>query len=379
MTETIIGNANRDRINNSHFSNKDDLAMAEINREQLSKYYQHLLNKISEEHACGESLEYDPGFIMLQSRLQPRLNVEYGSFTEAAEPINWAETERECLILLEKSKDIRLVIALIRCRIRQIGLAALYEGLEALRHLLIAFPADLHPQLLDEDEFVPLLRANAFSELEDIGGLLGDIRNQPLPKGAGLQITIKDFEKGNASPREEGALPESVISALLNEWQEREEPTIHSLYAAGNCLKEIKRLLDESLGNDAPDFARLEALLSLFVSSSSQPAVLPESAPFLSEQPEAEPQAVVPTDAVITTPEDPVIKSAHLPVQTGIKTRSDAVQKLREIRAWFTKMEPSSPVIPLLAFAESTVGKSFSALLKLLPVDMIEKMNTDKE
>ncbi|WP_199737321.1 type VI secretion system protein TssA [Erwinia psidii] len=355
------------------------MTVAEVSTDQLSSYYQHLCGKISEEYSCGENLEYDAGFIMLQSRLQPRLDVEYGSFVEAAEPVNWAEIERECLSMLQRSKDIRLIVVLIRCRIRQIGIAALHEGLEALRHLLIVFPEDLHPQLLDEGEFDPLMRANALSELEDANGLLSDIRNQMLPKAAGLQITIKDFEKANASPREEGALPESIISALLHEWDEREDKTIYSLCEAGLSLKAIKDLLGDSLGHDTPDFSRLGPLLDLFGNATSQRITLTESLLPERNPSETDTSADILTDTVTLPEEELIVNSARPAVAKGITTRSDALLKLREIRTWFTKMEPSSPVIPLLAFAESTVGKSFSALLKILPADMIDKMNPDKE
>lgn len=359
--------------------------MADINTAQLSSYYQHLAEAIPGELPCGENLEYDAGFIMLQSKLQPRLDVEYGNFVEAAEPVNWAEIERECLALLQKSKDIRLVIALIRCRTRQIGLASLNEGLQAVRYLLQAFPVDLHPQLLDEGEFEPLMRANALSELEDVNGLLADIRNQALPKAAGLQITVKEFEKANASPREEGALPEATVTALLHEWDEREDKTIHSLREAWTCLTEIKEELGDSLGHDAPDFSRLIPLLNLFVTPLYQPSAPVELAHDESEQ-EKQAEAVqdyaesIPAEC-ITGDETQVQHSPRIVIQKAkeIENRSDALAKLREIRTWFTKMEPSSPVILLLAFAESTVGKSFSELLKILPADVIEKMDPDKE
>ncbi|WP_421757491.1 ImpA family type VI secretion system protein, partial [Cronobacter malonaticus] len=151
---------------------------------------------------CGVNLEYDSDFILLLSRLQPRLDAEYGQFIEAAEPVNWAEIERDCLALLNRSKDIRLLIILMRCRLRQTGLTALEEGLIALSFFLTRWPEDIHPQLYDEGEFDPLMRINALNELEDIHGIIGDLRNQLLPKAAGTQITLKIFVKSHALPRD---------------------------------------------------------------------------------------------------------------------------------------------------------------------------------
>jgi len=345
-------------------ANKDTI-VAEKNR--TGAWYQELLQPISDEMPCGENLEYDAGFIMLQSKLQPRLDAEYGSFVEAAEPINWAETERDCLALLQKSRDIRLIIILMRCRIRQIGLGALTEGLRALRDLLIAFPAAIYPQLSEEGVYDPVMRANALSELEDINGLLADIRNQPLPKAAGLHITIKEFEKAHAFPREEGALPEGTVTALLHEWAMQEEPTISLLQEAWHNLTELRRLLAEPLGNETPDFAHLERLLHLFViNAENDEAALPCPVQQPTEQQRPQNEEPQPQDLPVVTPKE-------------MGNRSDALHKLRELRLWFMKMEPSSPVIQLLKFAEATVGKSFAELLKMLPAEIIEKLDVEKE
>ncbi len=78
---------------------------------------------------------------------------------------------------------------------RQVGVGALQEGLEAILWCLDTWPDQLHPQLFDEGEFEPLMRGNAFAELEDIDGFIADFRNQQLPKAAGVQLSIKEFEK----------------------------------------------------------------------------------------------------------------------------------------------------------------------------------------
>lgn len=208
-----------------------------------SDYFQPLMIPILGYHPCGESLDYDPAFSMLQSKLQPKLDVEYGNFFEAAEPVNWTEVERECLSLLQKSKDIRLVIILMRCRLRKAGIPALEEGLEALLALLQIWPDDTHPQLLDEGDFAPELRANAFSELENTHGLLADLRNLPLPRASGLQITIKEFEKAHQIPREEDALSDTAVAALIHDWHTNAREGIVPLGRAHLFLQEIKKIL----------------------------------------------------------------------------------------------------------------------------------------
>ncbi|ELY7489142.1 type VI secretion system ImpA family N-terminal domain-containing protein [Cronobacter turicensis] len=348
----------------------------DINTLQVPEYYQPLMQPLPGAFSCGVNLEYDPDFILLLSRLQPRLDAEYGHFTEAAEPVNWAEAERDCHALFQRSKDLRLMIILMRCRLRQIGLLALEEGLTALFSLIKRWPDDIHPQLYDEGEFDPLMRINALNELEDIHGLIGDLRNQILPKAAGTQITLKIFEKSHAVPRESDALPEILLSTLRHEWKTHNDPVINSLQAAKVWLDRIKSLLPGFAGTDLPDFPQLSQLLMLFSSQSGQP-------PLSSLPPEALMSVITENDALpsLRMSEEepapaPAITSGE---QQNIRSRAEALSRIKEIRAWFLNTEPSSPVIPLLAFTEQTIGMGFNELLKFIPAELISRLDTEKE
>lgn len=351
-----------------------------------SDYYQYVMQPLAQDAPCGENLDYDPAFIMLQSRLQPKLGAEYGSFVEAAEPINWTEVERDCHELLSKSRDIRLIVILMRCRLRKIGLPALAEGAEVLHALLATWPDDLHPQLLDEGEFTPMLRANAFAELEDINGLLADLRNQPLPKAAGLQISVKEFEKAHQVPREEGALSDEAVAALVHDWHLNARETILPLTQAHFFVQEIKKTLAATLEHEAPELTVLGNILAMFSREfGSQPATPDLSANTLPEPP-AQEVAPVPAPADDFTP--PPVESAPvrspLPppsaeVRKGINSRADALHRLQEVRSWFAMTEPSSPLIQVLRYAEESIGKNFADLLKMYPPEIISILSQEKE
>ncbi|MGD8163217.1 ImpA family type VI secretion system protein [Pantoea sp. FN0307] len=349
-----------------------------------SDYYQHVMQPVTEDAPCGASLDYDPAFIMLQSQIQPKLGAEYGSFVEAAEPINWTEIEQNCLALLQKSKDIRLLVILMRCRLRKIGLPALAEGTEVLHALLKAWPDDLHPQLLDEGEFAPILRANAFAELEDIHGLLADLRNQSLPRAAGLQISVKEFEKAHQVPREEGALPETAIAALVHEWHLNARDAIRPLTQAHFFLQEIKKELAATLQDEAPELNVLENILAMFSSefgSTAPAADLP--ADTLPEIPAQEERPVPVINAAPLSVEAPAVSgerpSAASEVRKGINNRTDALHRLQEVRSWFAMTEPSSPLIPVLRYAEESIGKNFAELLKMYPPEIVAILSQEKE
>lgn len=351
-----------------------------------SDYYQSLMQPFPGDSPCGEALDYDPAFIMLQSRLQPKLGAEYGDFVEAAEPVNWTETERDCQALLQKSKDVRLVVILMRCRLRKRGLSALAEGAEALLALLQSWPDELHPQLLDEGEFEPMLRANAFAELEDIGGLLTDLRSQPLPKASGLQITVKEFEKAHQLPREEGALSDEAVAAIIREWHTSAREEIRPLTQAHYFVQQIKQILAETLGHEAPELPLLSGILGMFsrefgsempardLPLEKAPQSVPEPVP---TQPPG--QVAVSADEAAWQPPVPVPRPARHEPQKGVNTRAQALQRLQEIRSWFAVAEPSSPLVPVLKYAEESIGKSFAELQKMYPPEVIAMLNQEKE
>lgn len=349
-----------------------------------SEYYRTLLTAIPGPAPCGEALDYDPVFIMLQSALQPKLGAEYGNFVEVAEPVNWAEIERECQTLLQKSKDIRLIVVLIRCRLRSTGLAALTEGLEAIYALLQAWPDDLYPQLLDEGEFAPMMRANAMAELEDISGLLNDLRNQSLPRASGLQVTIREFEKAHLLPREEGTLSEASVAALIHDWHLSGHEQLVVLAQAHYFLREICKILRDTLAPEAPDLSTLNGLLALFSRDFSfavlpAPVSQPEAATLADAEPQADVAGHCAADILPATQGSPDTMTAHTLARREITHRNDALCRLQEVRSWFAMTEPSSPLVLMLKYAEASIGKSFADLVRMYPPEIITMLQQDRE
>ncbi|MCT4710927.1 hypothetical protein MUA04_12135 [Enterobacteriaceae bacterium H11S18] len=148
---------------------------------------------------------------------------------------------------------------------------------------------------------------------------------------------------------------------------------------AAQTLEGIISLLETSLGEDAPDFARLKGILCLFA---SDPAAVPKQTPEI-EHIEDEHVIEQENEGVEEPAESPQLPG-KTPVRPStipgiIESRIDALSRLREVRAWYEKTEPSSPVILLLSFAEKTAGMSFSALTKMISSEMITQLSMEGE
>lgn len=343
----------------------------------VTPYYQTVIDGFIGNAPCGDSLEYDSGFLLLQSRLQPKMGAEYGDFVESAEPVNWNEIERDCRALLQKSLDVRLFIILIRCRMRQHGISELAAGLNTILFLLAHWPDDLHPQLVDEGDFEPLMRANAFSELDNSEGFLADLRALTLPNRVGLSVSIKDYERACAVPRDDACLSEAAIAALQQEWLEQDYSEIAALSVSWQRVTEIQSQLAATMGDVAPDLSKLMHILTLF--KQNVPVVMVQATPVDPERTPVSEIAAPPEHTAQPEPVTAALPPAAVHASRVINSRHAAVAQLCEVRNWFISMEPSSPIIQLLDFAEKMAGKSFAELIRYIPADMISQLGNDKE
>ncbi|CAI8695762.1 type VI secretion system ImpA family N-terminal domain-containing protein [Burkholderia pyrrocinia] len=300
---------------------------------------------------CGPDLEYDPDFVMLMAAVAPRVEVQYGDFIDVPQVVNWTEIERDCRALLLRTKDIRLAIVLLRCRIRLNGAAGLRDGLAVLGALFERYGNALHPVPMLDGERDATIYSNAIAALADPDGVLGDTRDTPLPAASGLHLHLRDIEKAFATPRHKDALAPEAAIRLLKEWWAARDAGILALVDARRIAMGIAAWCEATLGADAPDFDALLKLLKPLecLQADGGPAAAPGAIEMLGNAP----------------PNGGPAQAAPL------VDRRTALATIRETREWFEQNEPSSPVIVLLRQSERMVGKRFSELAHIIPADLL--------
>lgn len=345
-----------------------------------------LTKPVSAEQPCGPDPEYDPEYLLLFSRAAPQAEAQYGDFVSTPEAVNWPEIERDARRLLTRSKDIRVLILLLRSRIQQAGAQGLAEMLTQLAELSVIWSDALHPQLLTGEgasaesiEDASLARSNALAALLDHEGVMADIRGITLSNSAALRLQVRDVERALSAPRPADALAPESVRQQLADLEARGALPLAAFREAQESAERLQVWARETLGDLAPDFSRLRQLLALLpdVVQTTTPEIPPSPAPV------PDPAGTVMDNAVPARAEDvppvnvpPGISLPHNAEPGPIRDRNDAPERLRCIRRWFEGSEPSSPTIPLLRQAERLVGKRFSEVINEIPVELLEKWDT---
>lgn len=338
------------------------------------------LTAISLEQPSGPSLEYDPEYAVLGSRLAPKTEVQYGQFKASAASPDFQAVERDCRRLLLRSKDIGVLVWFIRSRTRQAGAPGLLQGLSALQQVCERFGETVHPQLHIEGEFDPLVRANALAALSDSEGLLEDLREVVIVAASANRLTVRDVERAVAVPRPAYAPDTESTLRQLADLAKRSDPHLLSLRASAMCVQWLQDWSRDQLGEDAPRLELLQKLLQPFLGcvdqSASQTIKVPAE---LVESPAVDADSKVPLALELAASVTPQIAWPLMNTQSPSEHNRELVrQTLAQVRAWIEQNEPSSPVSIVLKQAERMWGKRFSEVVHLIPPELLQQWDQDQ-
>ncbi|CAJ0777148.1 hypothetical protein LMG7141_00586 [Ralstonia condita] len=342
--------------------------------------FAELYEAISQEKPCGDDLEYDPEFVVLQAKAATKPDAQYGEFVSTPEAVNWSDLERDCRRLLQRTRDIRVLVLLLRCRVRLDNANGLRDGLGVLAQLLAKWPEAIHPQLVVDGEVDPALRANALAALVDPQGFLQDIRELAITCNGVLRLQMRDVERSLSIPRPADALASESVRQQLQDLRQQQSPAMAALDQAAAFAASIDAWARDHLPGEHPDLEPLLKLLEFVatdtVTTSAAAAV-----------PVTEPSRIAPAlppssntgnlecgDVYTEVPNCTSLSDA----QPAIPMDRDTVRAtIRSARLWFEHNEPSSPVSLLLKQAERLTGKGFDEVFQAIPADLVERWAQD--
>lgn len=328
-----------------------------------------LLLEVEADAPCGPNLEYDPGFVALEQEALGKPEVQYGDTITPAVPPDWKVVRKSATGLLERSRDLRLAVHLLRANLALFGIAGMADVIGLIERLLDERWDSVHPELDPDDGDDPTLRINSLAILADLG-LLRDLKDATLVNLPGLgPLTIKLIEIANgevAPPAgQEKIAINSLESALADVAADQLAADIDALGRALESAVNIETTLVRQVGSSQA--LNLDALVK----------PLRKAHEFLTRQQQVEQaqdadsadSADLPGGAAATGG-----GPARAAISGDIASRDDVVRMLDKLVRYYASHEPSSPIPILLERAKRLVPMNFFEIMQDLAPDGIAQL-----
>ncbi|MGR8928991.1 MAG: type VI secretion system protein TssA [Gammaproteobacteria bacterium] len=334
----------------------------------------NLLTEISPGGPCGENLEYDNARIALDTNIQ---GTPENQFTgEKAQPPAWRDIQKEAKSLLLRSKDLQVMLYLIRALIPTDGINGFRDGINLLSASLNGYWDHLHPQLDPSDGLDPTLRVNILEELNSLEFVIQPLSRAVLVDSKSIgQFALRDIQYAT----DKLPTPESATKPDLNTikaaFQEADLEQVKQTYQAiteSIALAEtIESFVAEKVGvTNGPNLDNLRSLLKELRHYVQEMA---ESR--LSEDSETES-----LDEQDSSGINPSSAGTQLPakgqsfVAGKISSRHDVIKALDSVCLYYREFEPSSPVPVLLERAKYLATADFMAIVKNMLPDALGQL-----
>ncbi len=362
-----------------------------------------LLTEIAPDAPCGEDISCDIEFLELERLAQGTEETQVGDHIQESEEPDWKTVYQQSLKLLERSRDLRLILYLTVSKLSLDGLPGFYEGLALLRGVVERYWDHLFPQLDPDDDNDPMERINIIASIspppsvmsdQDVMKFIPRLMKAPLcePDDARLphpcmrhflvvsgEISVPEA-KANEYPSQQlidAAFEQTDIQAL--------QITDQILHGCIEHLNALDHLLIDHVGSAmAPNFNRLEQLLKQMQTKTgmylerrgygTNISLLKQTQNKIKtyfsgkQSSSAEPRSDTPKIEVSPT------ESSHQKLSGQITTNQDVHKALDMIITYYEQNEPSSPVPLLLKRAKRLVGKTFVDIIRNISPDAMTQV-----
>ena len=314
-----------------------------------------LLEPIAGDRPAGESLQYSGIYDEIREARRSEDALEQGEWKRETKVADWAEVMNLSLrALSNQTKDLQIAAWMTEALLMLHGIAGLRDGLRVVQGFHERFWEGLFPE---EDQGDLEARANSISWLERQCAVA--VKQVPITgRSLGVACSFNDLEDSigfNVGPdvdssvaaeRRQRAVEENKVTS--EEWLKAKQATPRSFYEnlyadldqCWETFQALDRLMDERFQRQTPGMGSLKQALDQ-VRTAVQKIVV--------EKRELEPDPVaLDADAGASTsvasPESDGTGGSVRSVSGPIKTRQEAIIRLKEVAAYFRQTEPHSPV-----------------------------------
>jgi type VI secretion system protein ImpA len=340
-----------------------------------------LLTPVSDDAASGPNLEFDADFGALNRAAEGKPERQSGSAVIPAEDPDWREVEALAAGLIERTRDLRVLVLLATARLSTRGLPGYAEVLALTGELLQSRWDSIHPQLDPDDDNDPIARKNTLAGLTHPRYVLRALRQLPLTTSRLARYTWHDIALAagriEAQPGE-GKPP--TIDAVRNAFIDSDRAAVAALRSAAReaaaTLAAINATFDQMAGaGSGPDYDDLGKLLREIADFVDQYAPAADAAGLPAVGPDmAEAAPAAAEVAAVAAPRSAAAMTAAMLTEVG--TRADAVRLLGLVIQYFRQHEPASPLPLLLDRALRLADKNFLEILRdMAPDGLMQAQN----
>lgn len=333
-----------------------------------------LLLPLSDDDPCGEDLEYDAGFQLLERLAEGQPERQMGDSVLPAEPPDWRAVRTQAMELFARTRDLRVAMTLTRACFALDGMDGLHGGLQLLYGLIDRWWDEVHPRLDPDDDNDPTLRVNVLATLisEDF---LAQLRETPLVRSRTLGMaTLRDWQintQGVAGTAEVAAdLYEAIFQDIDVDVFMATATAAHGTLDLINALE--SRLTAQVGVGSAIDFDPLRQLVKSCVQLLDE-RLAKRGLGAGTETAAGDADAVVMVDGVASAAGVVAVAAPG-----RIANRDDVIRMLDRICEYYQANEPSSPVPILLQRARRLVTMDFLEIMRNLAPDGLSQIETIK-
>jgi type VI secretion system protein ImpA len=333
-----------------------------------------LLSEINPEAPCGEDLSYDASFLALEDMLRAKgAGSVVAGVEEAVEEPNWREIREKSLELLQRSKDLRIIVYLLLALLRMEGLAGLRDGLALLRGLLERFWDHVYPHLDPEDNNDPLERINILQSLspetvseQDPMKFKQRLAEVPLCNSAQMgRFSLRDIQvaKGEITVSDDEAAESPGISVIDAAFQDTATDELEAVFqATEEALEHLAGITTafstSAVQGQSPDLSGFQAVLGSihkcvqeYLAKRGLGGAMPEEAA-----------------------EGTEVQKGGVSLTGEIQSPKEALLAIEKVCQYFDRHEPSSPVPLLLRRAQRLVSKNFLEVVQDVCPDALSQI-----
>jgi len=327
------------------------------------------LAEVTEDNVCGDDLQYDPAFIAFEQAIKGKPEQQIGETIQAAEPPNWREVKTIAEDLLTRTRDLRILIGLLRALIATEGISGFNTGLALITELVEQRWDSIHPQLDPEDDNDPTERVNILMSLNDHEAVLRPLQLTPLVESKAIgKFNLRDLNIANGKitiPDNENSPSLATIEAAVQDAERNNlQQNFNDIAESLAFVNRLENFVTEQVGiNEAPNFGELRSILK------ETKAVL---SAWLETRGSEVDDAAEEQESSEKGAESGTRKKSG---SGGINNNQDVLNALKQICEYYKKYEPSSPVPILLERCSRLVGKGFMDVLKDIAPDGVDQAN----